>query len=90
MHGSNGPPPQICDFIWSNPRDEEIRELQTYRTTRREINSEQFYTDTALGSRLRYYLERKKMKIAQIAPLMESVPPRLYGGSERIVSYHHG
>jgi len=27
------------------------------------------------------------MKIAQIAPLAESVPPRLYGGSERIVSY---
>src|SRR5438552_5253453 len=27
------------------------------------------------------------MKIAQIAPLMESVPPRLYGGSDRIASY---
>jgi glycosyltransferase involved in cell wall biosynthesis len=27
------------------------------------------------------------MKIAQIAPLIERVPPRLYGGSERIVSY---
>jgi hypothetical protein len=27
------------------------------------------------------------MKIAQIAPLMESVPPRLYGGTERIVPY---
>ncbi len=27
------------------------------------------------------------MKIAQIAPLMESIPPRLYGGSERVVSY---
>src|SRR5690349_4677740 len=27
------------------------------------------------------------MKIAQIAPLFESVPPRLYGGTERIVSY---
>ncbi|MGZ3307809.1 MAG: glycosyltransferase family 4 protein [Xanthobacteraceae bacterium] len=27
------------------------------------------------------------MKIAQISPLMESVPPRLYGGTERIVSY---
>jgi glycosyltransferase involved in cell wall biosynthesis len=27
------------------------------------------------------------MKIAQVAPLMESVPPQLYGGSERIVSY---
>ncbi len=27
------------------------------------------------------------MHIAQVAPLMESVPPRLYGGTERIVSY---
>ncbi len=27
------------------------------------------------------------MKIAQVAPLMESVPPRLYGGTERIVSH---
>ena len=27
------------------------------------------------------------MKIAQIAPLIESVPPRGYGGTERIVSY---
>jgi glycosyltransferase involved in cell wall biosynthesis len=27
------------------------------------------------------------MKIAQIAPLAESVPPRLYGGTERVVSY---
>jgi glycosyltransferase involved in cell wall biosynthesis len=27
------------------------------------------------------------MKIAQIAPLVESVPPKLYGGTERVVSY---
>jgi len=27
------------------------------------------------------------MKIAQIAPLVESVAPRLYGGTERVVSY---
>jgi len=27
------------------------------------------------------------MKIAQVAPLIESVPPRFYGGTERIVSY---
>ena len=27
------------------------------------------------------------MKIAQIAPLYEAVPPKLYGGTERIVSY---
>ncbi len=27
------------------------------------------------------------MRIAQIAPVFESVPPRLYGGTERVVSY---
>lgn len=27
------------------------------------------------------------MKIAQLAPLEESVPPRLYGGTERVVAY---
>jgi hypothetical protein len=27
------------------------------------------------------------MKIAQIAPLYEAVPPRLYGGTERIVAH---
>jgi glycosyltransferase involved in cell wall biosynthesis len=28
-----------------------------------------------------------RMKIAQVAPLHESVPPRFYGGTERVVSY---
>src|SRR4051812_6832126 len=27
------------------------------------------------------------MRIAQVAPLSESVPPKLYGGTERVVSY---
>ena len=27
------------------------------------------------------------MKIAQVAPLFESVPPHGYGGTERVVSY---
>ena len=27
------------------------------------------------------------MKIAQVAPLVEAVPPRLYGGTERVVAY---
>src|SRR5215471_2519891 len=27
------------------------------------------------------------MKIAQVPPLYEAVPPRLYGGTERVVSY---
>src|SRR5213080_815030 len=31
--------------------------------------------------------EDRPMRIAQVAPLNESVPPRLYGGTERVVSY---
>src|SRR5215831_14421915 len=27
------------------------------------------------------------MRIAQVSPLYESVPPQLYGGTERVVSY---
>jgi len=27
------------------------------------------------------------MRIAQVAPLSESVPPKLYGGTERVVAY---
>ena len=27
------------------------------------------------------------MKIAQVAPLAESVPPKLYGGTERVVAW---
>jgi glycosyltransferase involved in cell wall biosynthesis len=29
----------------------------------------------------------KRLRIAQIAPLTESVPPKLYGGTERVVAY---
>src|ERR1700748_3082190 len=28
-----------------------------------------------------------RLRIAQVAPLYESVPPQLYGGTERVVSY---
>jgi glycosyltransferase involved in cell wall biosynthesis len=31
--------------------------------------------------------QKRKLRIAQVAPLYESVPPALYGGTERIVSY---
>ena len=27
------------------------------------------------------------MKIAQVSPLFESVPPKAYGGTERVISY---
>jgi len=30
---------------------------------------------------------RKPLRIAQVSPLYESVPPKLYGGTERVVSY---
>jgi glycosyltransferase involved in cell wall biosynthesis len=36
-----------------------------------------------LLSRLKY----KIMKIAQVSPLYESVPPKMYGGTERVVSF---
>jgi hypothetical protein len=28
-----------------------------------------------------------RLRIAQVAPLYESVPPQLYGGTERVVSW---
>ena len=31
--------------------------------------------------------KQTRLKIAQIAPLAEAVPPKLYGGTERIVSH---
>src|SRR5579885_3565162 len=30
---------------------------------------------------------RDRLRIAQVAPLYESVPPKLYGGTERVVAY---
>jgi len=30
------------------------------------------------------------MRIAQVAPINESIPPKLYGGAERVVSYLTG
>jgi glycosyltransferase involved in cell wall biosynthesis len=41
----------------------------------------------SVSSRATACVETISMRIAQIAPLIESVPPRLYGGTERIVSY---
>ena len=30
---------------------------------------------------------KNRLRIAQVAPLFESVPPRYYGGTERVVSF---
>jgi len=39
------------------------------------------------GSELTTHTARDSLRIAQVAPLYESVPPALYGGTERVVSY---
>src|SRR5580698_3503930 len=39
------------------------------------------------GAVLAAYREISLMRIAQIAPLTESIPPKLYGGTERVVSW---
>jgi glycosyltransferase involved in cell wall biosynthesis len=40
------------------------------------------YSSEGLGTIL-----RPRLRIAQLAPLYERIPPRLYGGTERVVSY---
>jgi len=42
------------------------------------------FTKADIGKHAR---RRRPLRVAQVAPLYESVPPRLYGGTERIVSY---
>ena len=32
-------------------------------------------------------MDRRSLRVAQIAPLAEAVPPKLYGGTERVVSF---
>ena len=39
---------------------------------------------------LKQRLAAPAVRIAQVAPLYESVPPRYYGGTERMVSYLGG
>ena len=59
------------------------------------FTSERFHiTFSIAGSRCRTMLydsesdrDPSRLRIAQVAPLYERVPPHLYGGSERIVSY---
>ncbi len=43
--------------------------------------------DGTKAAALRGFLHGRPLRIAQIGPLIERVPPRLYGGTERIVSY---
>jgi glycosyltransferase involved in cell wall biosynthesis len=44
-------------------------------------------TQPATGRRNLHHAEAIAVRIAIVSPLFESVPPRLYGGTERVVSY---
>ena len=48
--------------------------------------NEQTHFDNVIGFTARRVAERR-LRIAQIAPLYESVPPHTYGGTERVVAY---
>src|SRR3984957_14651871 len=52
----------------------------TPRRPKKTRSSQHLCPDIKAGS-------HEQMRIAQIAPLTESVPPRTYGGTERVVSY---
>src|SRR5690348_16898866 len=47
----------------------------------------EIFPDASLGSRGGGHSRRTLMRIAQIAPLTEAVPPKLYGGTERVVHW---
>lgn len=49
--------------------------------------SHTFKADSEITQRRRATYPRRCMRIAQIAPLYEAVPPRLYGGTERVVAH---
>lgn len=46
-----------------------------------------FAAHGVFGAARRAYRRARLMRIAQVAPLFESVPPKGYGGTERVVSY---
>ena len=89
--------PIIVQHTRLDSRHAEVSLLSTVALSGRLTRCSHLFIDAAVEHRELFALHhvciragslwRRNMKIAQIAPLMESVPPRLYGGSERIVSY---
>src|SRR5512147_1982146 len=61
--------------------DERMRHWPTVQRVRAALVSRMFAAVTPVMPPARL------LRIAQIAPLAESVPPRLYGGTERVVAH---
>ena len=51
------------------------------------LSSQKFRPRAALRLQPLHFFQGIAMRIAQVAPLHEAVPPKLYGGTERVVSY---
>src|SRR6478672_6088412 len=80
------PPPRVCQ---PNERQEPSRRvspapIDPARRRGRPVQS--VAESVSLSGESQYFMKDSTMRIAQIAPLYESVPPKLYGGTERVVA----
>src|SRR5271155_4739708 len=78
-------------FISSTPRREQ-RPRILHKSSLTSISSNSKPTMGTQADTIRLNVDRRhgagnRMKIAQVAPLTEAVPPKLYGGTERVVAY---
>ena len=78
-------------FVKHSVKSREDAELSQPRTSLTTYSSNceadntrrsEYYT-----SHIHHFVYGDNVKIAQVAPLAESVPPKLYGGTERVVAY---
>jgi glycosyltransferase involved in cell wall biosynthesis len=78
----------ICKVFRRKPRRTEPSQPRTSLTTfssnweADNIRRSEYYT-----SHIHHFACGDNVKIAQVAPLAEAVPPKLYGGTERVVAY---
>src|SRR5947207_929655 len=70
-----------------------LRRLEKFRSVKKlsSVHNLKFFAVLTLsvvaGVRNSIRIEGLSMHIAQVAPLTEAIPPRLYGGTERVVSW---
>jgi glycosyltransferase involved in cell wall biosynthesis len=76
----------ICSQCSNRRNSGKINPPWNYKSTREGHSFPSKTAWTGPVSRMERFPSRK-LRIAQVAPLIESVPPKLYGGTERVVSY---
>jgi hypothetical protein len=85
LRRSARPPPSNCDRRGFPHNDASERELEP--AVKRQPFKMERVAPYGVSKSTRSFEALNLMKIAQISPLMESCPPQLYGGTERVVSY---